>query len=414
MASKRLTLKIERAAYGNLYIARHEGKVVMVKGLTMPGETVEVAIEKEKKDYITAFLVKVIEPSPSRIEPACVYYGKCGGCQYQHIPYKEQVKIKEDVLKDCLRRIAKNDTPLSESIISTDIWNYRLRGQFKVSEKKIGFFREHTWNVIDVESCPIINSNVNDHLARVRELLKMDHIKEVHITTGDKAVTLLNVEPDFPHNVDMNKLFLDFKKAGFPGLSIDTGKGMVLNFGEPYITLDLAGLKYSISPLSFVQSNWSMNLSIISLIKEELGPLKGKKVIDLYSGAGNFSLPLADEGIITAVEENPHAIDDGRRNLEINGINNYKFINSSAEEFRPDEKPDIIILDPPRPGLTNSVMENVLDIMPERLVYVSCNPTTFARDLKKLAARYNVQSIRMADLFPQTYHIETIAFFSLK
>jgi 23S rRNA (uracil1939-C5)-methyltransferase len=413
MPSQLLTLKIEKPAYGNVFIARHDGKIVMVKGHAMTGETVEVRIEKERKDYITASISKIIEPSTDRIEPKCKYYGICGGCHLQHIPYSLQVKLKEDVLKDCLRRIGKIDTDISESLRGTAQWNYRLRGQFKVSGDEVGFYRENTRDIVDIESCPIINDDVNDHLDKARELLNADGIKELHITAGDRTAALLKVTKEFPHNVDLNSLASDFRNSGFPGLSIDTGENMVLNFGDPYISLALDGLDYSISPMSFIQGNWNMNLSIIKYLKEQLNDVKGNKILDLYSGAGNFSLPLAERFEVTGVEENPHAIEDGRRNLEMNGINNYQFIKSSAEDYKADEKFDVIILDPPRPGLTNEAMSNVLEMMPHDIVYISCNPTTFARDLKKLSSRYNIKSVRMADLFPQTFHIESLAFLSL-
>lgn len=414
MPDERLTLKIERPAYGNVFIARHEGKVVMVNGHTMPGETVEVVVEKERKDYITASVSEIIEPSANRIEPRCRYFGICGGCHYQHIPYERQVELKEEILKDCLKRIAKIEIDLSAFVTGDDQWNYRLRGQFKVSGDEIGFYRENTRDVVNIESCPLMTDDVNRHLDKARDILKFDGIKELHITSGDRTVALLKVTGDFPHNVDLNSLVSDFRDAGFPGLSIDTGEKTVLNFGDPYFSLELDGLDYSASPMSFIQSNWSMNLSMARLIKEELQPSKGDRILDLYSGAGNFSLPLAGSCEVTGIEDNPYAIEDGKRNLELNNIKSCRFIRSSAEDFHTDEKFNIIILDPPRPGLANRVISNVLDMLPERIVYVSCNPTTFSRDIKKLITRYRIESIRMVDIFPQTFHIETLAFLMLK
>jgi len=397
-----------------MFIARHEGKVVMVNGHTMPGETVEATVEKDRKDYITASVSKIIKPSPLRTEPGCRYYGICGGCHYQHIPYKKQAELKEEILMDCLKRIAKVEMELSASATGEDHWNYRLRGQFKVSGDEIGFYRENTRDIVNIESCPLMIDDVNRNLEKAKDILKFDGIKELHITSGDRTVALLKVTGNFPHNVDLNSLASDFMDAGFPGLSIDTGEKTVLNFGEPYFSLVLDGLDYSVSSMSFIQSNWKMNLSMVRLIKDGLQPAKGDRILDLYSGAGNFSLPLAGSCEVTGVEDNPYAIEDGRRNLELNKVKSCRFIRSSAEDFHADEKFNVIILDPPRPGLTNSVMSNVLDMLPERIVYVSCNPTTFSRDIKKLVTRYRIESIRMVDIFPQTFHIETLAFLSLK
>jgi 23S rRNA (uracil1939-C5)-methyltransferase len=413
MSSEKLTLKIEKPAYGNLFIARHEGKVVMVRGHTMPVETVEAAVERERKDYIAASVSKVIDPSPDRIEPRCRYFGICGGCHYQHIPYELQVKLKEDTLRDCLKRIGKLDMVLSDSVVGDDPWSYRLRGQFKVSGRDIGFYKENSRDVVNIETCPVMADDINRYLSKARGLIQDEGIRELHITSGDKAAALLKVDDAFPQRVDMNNLASRFEEAGFSGLSIETSGGIMLDFGEPYITLEIDDLKYSVSPQSFLQSNWSMNLSMIRLIKEGLQPLKDKRILDLYSGAGNFTLPLADENDVTGVEENPYAVEDGRKNSESNEIRKCRFINSPAEDYRADEEFDILILDPPRPGLTNKAMRNVLGMLPEKIVYVSCNPTTLARDLRKLAARYDIESVRMIDLFPQTFHIEALAFLRL-
>jgi 23S rRNA (uracil1939-C5)-methyltransferase len=165
-----------------------------------------------------------------------------------------------------------------------------------------------------------------------------------------------------------------------------------------------------VSPEGFFQSNWKLNLSLVDIIKSSLQPLKDKKILDLYAGAGNFSLPLAKDARVIAVEENRAAIKDGTRNLKINKIRNCKFIRSSSENFQVKDHIDIVIIDPPRMGLTKKAMGNVLSVLPESIVYISCNPATFARDLKILLSKYEVESLRMIDFFPQTYHIETLAF----
>ncbi|MBI4826240.1 MAG: class I SAM-dependent RNA methyltransferase [Nitrospirae bacterium] len=414
MTPNKLTLKIERPAYGNVYIAKLEGKVVMVSGQTMPGETVEVTVDKDRKDYITATVSRIIEPSPDRVKPECEYFGICGGCHLQHIPYEQQIKMKEDILSNCLKRIAKTEIDLSESLVGNSPWKYRIRGQFKVEGDDSGFYKENTRDVVNIDKCLIMTDDLNKHFQKARELVKMHGIKELHITSGDRPVALLKVSREFPHNVDLNSLVSKFTDAGFPGLSIDTGETMALNFGDPYLSLDLDGLKYSISPMSFLQSNWDVNIAMIRLIKKELQLTGKEKILDLYAGAGNFSLPLAEGCEVTGIEENPYAIDDGMRNLELNNITRYRFVKSRAEEFQAEQRPGILILDPPRLGLSNKVTDNVLQMLPEKILYISCNPTTFARDIKKLLTRYEFNSVRMVDLFPQTFHIETMAFLSLK
>jgi 23S rRNA (uracil1939-C5)-methyltransferase len=171
------------------------------------------------------------------------------------------------------------------------------------------------------------------------------------------------------------------------------------------------GLVYTVSPWSFFQSNWALNCEVIRTIKEALGPLEKTRVLDLYAGAGNFSLPLAREGAdVVAVEDNPHAIKDGQRNVSYNKVRRYKFVSGRAEDAKVKGEFDIALLDPPRPGLTKETMKRVMELAPERIAYVSCNPSTFARDLGKLSGLYTIDSVRMIDLFPNTYHIESLAF----
>ena len=191
-----MQLTIDSPAYGGFFIGRHEGKVVMIKGAVIPGEKAEVSIEEEKKDYIAASVKRIIEPSPHRIKPACDYFGTCGGCHLQYISYEKQVQLKEDILRDCLRRLAKIDPVLSESIIDNNPWNYRFRGQFKTSRGKIGFYREKTREVIDIDTCPLMADSVNNCLGKSRQLLKEPEFTELHITSGDSCIALLRSRAD--------------------------------------------------------------------------------------------------------------------------------------------------------------------------------------------------------------------------
>jgi 23S rRNA (uracil1939-C5)-methyltransferase len=206
-----------------------------------------------------------------------------------------------------------------------------------------------------------------------------------------------------------------FLNTGFGGICIEDSNKRLLRYKNQHITLELEGLKYTVSPMSFFQSNWRLNQALVKFIRDSLQKLNGKRVLDLYSGAGNFSLPAAlDADEVIAVEENPYAVKDGRRNLKINGIKNCRFIHSSAETFQTNEKFNIFLLDPPRHGLTNKTINNILTMMPEQIVYVSCNPATLARDLKRLLGKYEIGSIRLVDFFPQTYHIESLVFLRLR
>lgn len=420
------TVKANFPIYGGYAIGRANGKVIHIKG-AIPGETVEVRILEEKGDYSVASVVSVLEPSADRIRPDCRYFGYCGGCHLQYIASERQIVLKEQVLSDCLKRIAKIDIALSKSITG-DMWNYRYRGQFKVSCAeggiRTGFYREKTRDVVDVECCPLMAVGINKLLSSARELMKKSEkdfagtgITEIHISLGDCAAALIKTSADKAF-ADMDKIASMFIDAGFSGVIINSAKRLI-KYGRPYVTLDLENIKYTVSSLSFFQSNWKLNLSVVKLIRDYLQPLKGRQVIDLYAGAGNFSLPFASEGAeVIAVEENPYAIEDGKRNLKTNRIKNCRFICSGAGSVNRlsdfGEHVDVLIIDPPRQGIDNKVFAMIVKKLPENIVYISCNPATLSRDLKKLSVNYRIDSIRMIDFFPQTYHIESVAFLKLR
>ncbi len=395
-------VKADAAVYGGYVISRADG-VVFIRG-AIPGELVEVSLKEKKRDYSVAEVTDVIEPSADRVEPRCPYFGECGGCQLQFVSYEKQVAMKAGVLLDCLHRIGHMDLPLAPPITGDD-FNYRHRAQFKVSkEGRIGFFREGTREVVPIESCPLMVHEINDALAKLAGS-DLAGIREVHVTSGDCLAALLK-------GVDFDERLAErFAGMGFDGVAFDDGAYS----GRGHVGFDVLGLLYTVSPWSFFQSNWALNVELVRAVRDNLMPLEGKKVVDLYAGAGNFSLALAREGAsVTAVEENPHAIKDGERNVSFNKVRGFRFVKGRAESARLKGDFDVALLDPPRPGLTGEAMKRLLEMAPGRIAYVSCNPSTFARDLAKLSSLYEVESVRMIDLFPNTYHVESLAFLKKK
>lgn len=414
-----LTVRAETPAYGGFSIGRSKGKVFLIKG-AIPGETVAVKIEGERKDYSLATVSEILIPSPDRVEPRCPVFGVCGGCQYQYLSYEGQHRLKEAVLKDCLRRIARIETDLSKSLLAPIPWKYRHRGQFKFSRGKTGFYREKTREIVPIEECPLMADSVNEYLRKATESLGEagpDFLNdaEIHITCGDSALALIRPSAQDERIVDWDKVSSLFLNRGFDGLSVSTVKGGILRYGKDYTAFELDGLTYTVSPVCFFQSHWRLNEAVVKFLVQALRPLAGKRVVDLYAGAGNFSLSLALEAEeVIAVEENPYAIEDGKRNVSINNIGNCRFVRSPAESVTIRGSVDILILDPPRLGLTNRVIDRIGAMKPEGIVYISCNPTTLARDLRKLLARCDIESVRMIDFFPQTYHIESLVFLRSK
>lgn len=400
---ERQTLKSVMSAYGGFTIARDE-KVILVKG-AVPGEVVEVDIIEKKKDYSIARVVNVIEPSEHRIEPMCPVFGVCGGCQLQFISYEKQIMMKDEVLRDSLSRIGGVETEPSPPLVGAQK-NYRHRAQFKVSrEGEIGFFREYSRTVVPFRNCPLLVDELNRLFLSIREKADIRGLREIHIASGDSSVVLL-IGKD--HDISAWQIYRDI---GFNGVAFND-----VFLSEPHFAdFDLNGLKYTVSPWTFLQSHWGLNRKLVEEVIAALSPLEGKRVLDLYAGAGNFSIPLAvHAGEVVAVEENTCAVQDGMRNLKLNKIRNCKFVRSTAETYSIKDRFDVIILDPPRPGLTSGVVRNILNAPADRIVYISCNPATLARDLKKLKDKYEVTSVRQVDFFPQTFHIEAIAFLQIR
>ena len=395
-------IKAQSPVYGGYIIARDSG-VIFIKG-AIPDEVVEVSISEKKRDYSIGTVTNVIEPSPYRINPPCSVFGTCGGCHLQFISYERQVSMKEEILLDSVSRIGRLEAPLSPALTERN-YNYRYRGQFKISrEGGIGFYKEGTRDVVPVEECPLMINEIN-RIVRELNNRKLSGIKEIHISCGDAANALIKSKLA---TEDIEKIM---SGVGFLGVAFESGEST----GRDYIRLDLNGLQYTVTPWSFFQAHWNLNKKVVELIISELQPLENMRILDLYAGAGNFSLPLAAHASqVIAVEENRYAADDGQRNVKLNNIKNCRFINSSAEKYRIQEKFDIVVLDPPRPGLQSDVARKIIDSSPGKIVYISCNPATLARDLRKFSERYNVDSLRMIDFFPNTYHVEALAFMSLR
>lgn len=411
LISKQITLRAGKAIFGGYCIGRQGGKVVLIK-YALPGEKIKASVDAEKKDYCTASVLEVLEPSPDRVDPKCKFFASCGGCQFQFISYAAQVRLKQEILEDSLKRFAKLDMIPFLPPVQGIPWNYRFRAQFKVSGGRTGFYRKKTRQVVDINYCPVMTKGINRTLAKLRDLMGKNvyGIKEIQISSGENTGGFIKVNARIPDTVFHSMLKPMFIKAGLRSAVIQSQKRDIVEYGQPYIALDLEGLKYTVSPLSFFQSNWVLNKKVVGLIKELLSPVGGKKILDLYSGGGNFSLPLAQEADeVTAVEESPYSVDDGKRNAHINDIGNCMFINSSVEGFEVPLDINAVIVNPPRAGLSAASQEKTMNIEAEMILYLSCNPASVSRDIRKFLKKYDLESVRLVDFFPQTYHIESLA-----
>lgn len=408
-------VRAETPAYGGYVIGRQAaGRIIFIRG-AIPGELVGVSIYEKKRDYSMASVKNVVEPSPSRRRPPCRIFGICGGCQLQFMEYGKQVSTKEEILLDAMRRIGDINVALLPSM-SEGEFGYRHRAQLKVSpEGAVGFYREGTRQVVPVEECPVMAEEINVVLRRLKTA-DLKGVKEIHIISGDSAALLIK-------GAMREESVQELLESGVSGIAFENGDSV----GKDYVTLALGGLKYSVTPWSFFQSHWSLNKTVVDAVVQRLAPLKDKRVLDLYAGAGNFSLPLSVHAKeVIAVEESAYAVEDGRRNLMLNGIKNCSFIRLSVERDHERKKRrqferlfgdvhyDVIILDPPRVGIPSDCLAWIMEAGAEKIVYLSCNPATLARDIKKLKDRYELESITLIDFFPNTYHIEALVFLNRK
>ncbi len=412
---KQVELKSTVPLYGGLCLSHHDG-VIFLRG-TIPGETVIADIREKKRDYSIADAVEIVEKSDDRIDPFCPVFGNCGGCHYQHISYERQISIKEEVLLDCLRRIANIEITISE-ILKGEQWHYRNKAQLKVdSNGKIGFYSEGSRDIVQFDECFIVGQKINQILKRIKRLKPPSGIQDIHILTGINTIVFIKGRKLDEKILDM------FMDIGVEGVVLDNG----LHKGDEYCSLSMENLSikpknknlhslvYTVSPRGFFQSNWNLNIALIQRLNELLGDIKDELVLDVYGGGGNFSLSIASKAEkILVIDDNPYSIIDGERNVQINKIKNIRFKNKTFEKIKKLGFYNTVILDPPRRGLSNTAIERLLSIDPEKIFYLSCNPATFARDVAKITNKYNLTSIMLIDMFPNTYHIESLGIFAKK
>ncbi len=413
-------IQIESMAFKGSGVGRIDGKTIFVP-YTLLGEEVLVEITKDKKTYSFGQLKEILIPSPFRITPPCSYFGTCGGCQWQHIDPSLQGEMKRGILTDLLKRLGKPDPmPPIKVIPFPNPYEYRIRIQLKVQGKAIGYYQQGSHRIVDITHCFISHPLVNRMISILREqrnLFPSTEEIEINISPHEgKAVLLFH--PRFP-NPQLKHVAKELLQSQplLKGIAISEKKKWTL-LGDPslFFTIPLQAekkdLSLRISAGSFFQINLEQNQNLIRTVMEYTGLTKNEKVLELYAGVGNFTLPLAlQAGEIWGIEENRTAVEDAKFNAERNGIRNARFIEGKVEEVLKDwkrGKPDQVVLDPPRTGC-KTVIDLIAGLRPDKIIYVSCDPTTLARDLHLFAKRsYSVERLCLIDMFPQTYHMEVV------
>jgi len=419
---KRVRVSIESVAFKGYGVARVDGKVVFIP-YTLAGDEGWIEITGEKKRYSTARLIQVLKPSPGRVPPPCPYFGTCGGCQWQHIRYSTQVEQKKEILTETLKRLGRlKEIPSVRVAPSPKPYDYRVRVQLKVRGETMGYYQERSHRIIDVEHCPISDPLVNQIIQTLRhQPAVLPHMEEVEINVSPeegKGVLLFHPHPHAPGTEHLIQDLLRGQPA-LKGIAITYKDGHNL-IGDPTLNFILPlshkrekrELELRISPGSFFQVNPEQNQTLVQTVLQLSEVTQEDRVLDLYAGAGNLTLSLAMEGgEVLGVEENRMAFQDAQFNAERNGIKNCHFIHGRVEDVLSDGKrksPDLIVLDPPRTGC-RTILDQVVRLKPKKIIYASCEPTTFARDLLLYSERgYSLQLLDLIDMFPQTYHMEVV------
>ena len=403
-----MQLTVGELAHGGAAVARVDGRVVFVEG-AIPGETVEAEVTHRRKDFWRAQATSVLEPAATRVEPPCPYFtAGCGGCQLQYLAYPEQLEQKRQVLHRQLQRGHLEFPPDRIDVLGMDDpWRYRLRGEFHVLRRggavSLGFFRKHTYQTLPIDACLIHVEAIERALpafARAAEDPAAARVTALQFTWAPGSSDLL--------------------WAPYPPGSADTAFGLraagwipELNLNDDSIGIEDAGRHFRVRPEAFVQVN-ARQRDVLYERAVAMAQLRGsERVIDAYAGIGMLTARLADNAAeVIAVEESPYAVRLGELNMQLNGCGNVRYLRGQVEDAvgRLDGPIDVLVLDPPRAGCAETAVEAMANLRAERIVYISCDPSTLARDVDRFCAagRYTLVEVAFVDMFPQTYHIEAV------
>lgn len=441
-----LQIKIEAMGNAGEGIGKIDGYPLFVKD-ALPGDLAEVRVTKVKKTYAFARLERLLEASPERTEPRCPLHRRCGGCQIQALSYEKQLEYKEQKVREDLIRIGGfADPPVFPVLGMDEPYHYRNKAQFPFGRNRegrivTGFYAGRTHMIVPGTDCAIGVPENKQILELILDFIEKHGIAPYDETTGkgllrhalirkgfatgELMVCLVINGRSFPHVEELADRL--FEIPGMTSFSLNVnqkntnvilGEEVIPVRGQTYITDRIGGVSYQISPLSFYQVNPVQTEKLYRTALEYAGLTGGETVWELYCGIGTISLFLArGAGQVYGVEVVPQAVEDARRNADLNGITNVVFYLGKAEEVLPEKyekdgiRADVIVVDPPRKGCDSACLETMLRMEPERIVYVSCDPATLARDLKILCAdgRYELSKVQPVDMFPHTAGIENVA-----
>lgn len=421
-----MEVRIEKLVYGGEGLARANGMTYFVP-FVLPGEVVSLVPGPRKKNFMRGRVRKILAPAPERAAPPCPHFGVCGGCHYQHITYEKQLEFKTEILRETLRRLAHFEWSGAIQVHPSPPWAYRNRAQWKVramankhrggaESLAIGYFQAGSNALCAIEECALMSPLLAKTLYALRaaasagELPRTLREIEAFADSGDVRLLLTLTVAGYPSNG--SRLAENLRRIAPETESIvlhDPAAGRMELFGPGFLAYEAAGNRFRVGHFSFFQ----VNRFLIEEMVQAVAPIdaKGKLALDLFAGVGLFTLPLMKcfERVV-AVESNPASVSDLAVNIST-AEGRCEPLEAGVEDFlaRFRERPDLVVLDPPRAGLSRKAMEGLVSVQPQRIHYVSCDPSTLARDLDRLvAAGYQPFEMHLLDLFPETFHIEGI------
>ena len=397
-----MSYKIDRLDDFGRGITFVDGKICFVNN-ALVDEEVQIDVTSEKSKYFEAMCTNVIKESEVREKTKCPFYDLCGGCNVSHMIYKEELSFKIKKVKRILKKYAKIDNVVKE-IIATERYNYRNKVTLKVKDGILGYFQNKSYDLVNIDKCLLCSDRINEVIKELNNI-DLQGVNEIVIRSNkDKEVLLYLIGI-----IDNEEYYLE-KLKDVDNIVISNYKSVKTIKGNDYLIDQVGNLSFRVSYNSFFQVN-SYGVEILYEKIKELANLKGNEnVLDLYCGTGTIGMYLADSAKdIIGIEINKNAINDAIYNKEINNINNIEFICDDVSKIKSNYKDiDLVVLDPPRSGLSLEAISNVLSINPKKIIYVSCEPITLARDLNIIKEHYDIKELTVLDMFPNTYHCESI------
>mgnify|MGYP002623932671 CR=1 FL=1 len=411
------SIHIDRLAYGAHGVGRIDGKVTFVRGV-VPGEDAEVVVREEHDRYAYADVVRLVTTAPERRDPPCPHLPRCGGCPWQHLDYAAQLRAKEANLSEALARIGHwHDAPVRPIIPAPHELHYRGRLSLRVDQGNIGFYAAASHDLVTIDRCLLAGDPVDAAMSAAADLVRAlpDHVRRIEIAACEEsgAVVLVGeVEgPQRPRTGPIVERWLVAQPIA--GVTLH-GRRWRRSWGTSHVAvLPEPGVKLTASAGVFTQVHPAANRALVREVVELANVSAECRILDLYAGIGNLTIPLARRaGHVTAVEQDRHAAANARANAAVAGLDNVEVRSQTSraalgELVAAGTRFDTVVLDPPRSGAADA-LDAIVALAPERIVYVSCNPATLARDVARLRKAFDFDVVQPMDLFPQTYHLETV------